>query len=78
MRAVTTEDLRAAALKLPLKQRAELAGELLKSLDELSEEECSELWAGEVDRRIRAAREHKTPGIPGEEVLARARKSLSS
>ncbi|MEO6324279.1 MAG: addiction module protein [Thermoanaerobaculia bacterium] len=75
---MTTEDLRAAALKLPLKQRADLAGELLKSLDELSEEECSELWAREVDRRIRAAREHKTLGIPGEEVLARARKSVSS
>ena len=36
---MTTEDLIVAALSLPEKERAELAGRLLKSLDELPETE---------------------------------------
>jgi putative addiction module component (TIGR02574 family) len=75
---VTHEEIAAAALKLPHKQRAELASELLRSLDELSGAEIEQLWAEEVDRRIRAMREGRAKGIPGEEVFARGRALLSS
>ena len=43
MDTVTREDLLSEALKLPLKERADLAGELLKSLEELTEAEHKEL-----------------------------------
>lgn len=75
MEDVTRQDLLAEARKLPLDERAELAAEILKTLDEVSEAESEALWNREVDRRIRAAREQGVPAIPGEEVLARARTS---
>lgn len=78
MSAVTRQDLLAEARKLSLDERAELATDLLKTLEDVSEAECEALWNREVDRRIRVARERNTPAIPGEEVLARARTSTSS
>ena len=78
MEDVTRQDLLAEARKLPLDERAELAAEILKTLDEVSEAESEALWNQEVDRRIRTAREQGIPSIPGEEVLARARTSTPS
>lgn len=78
MEGVTRQDLLAEARKLPLDERAELAAEILKTLDEVSEAESEALWNREVDRRIRAACEQGIRAIPGEEVLARARTSTSS
>ncbi len=75
---MTHEEITAAALKLPHKQRAELASELLRSLDDLSEAEIEQLWNEEVDRRICAMREGRAKGIPGEEVFTRGRALLSS
>src|SRR5947209_6085356 len=45
------KDIAAEALELPLAARAELASQLLESLDDLSEEENDQLWAKEADRR---------------------------
>lgn len=78
MEGVTSRDLLAEARKLPLDERAELAAEILKTLDEVSEAESEALWNREVDRRIRAAREQGIPAIPGDEVSARARTSTPS
>jgi putative addiction module component (TIGR02574 family) len=75
---VTRQDLLAEVRKLPLAERAELAADILETLEDVSEAECEELWHREVDRRIRAAREQGTPAIPGEEVMARARASTAS
>jgi putative addiction module component (TIGR02574 family) len=75
---MSTDEVVAAALKLDHRSRAEVARRLLESLDELSEAEVDQLWNEEVDRRIRAMREGKTKGIPGEEVFARGREILSS
>jgi putative addiction module component (TIGR02574 family) len=75
---MTSEDVVAAALKLDLKKRAELAHRLLQSLEELSEAEATRLWDEEVDRRILAQREGKIEGIPGEKVFVRGRALLSS
>lgn len=71
------EQIAAEALKLPHKERAALASQLLRSLDELSEAECEELWIEEVDRRIRAMRQGRTEGIRGEDVFARGRAILA-
>ena len=43
--------MEAAALKLVPKERARLAGKLLESLENLSEEENELIWAQEAERR---------------------------
>jgi len=48
---MTIEQVETEALKLNPKARAELAEKLLKSLDDLSEEEIMRLWAEEAVRR---------------------------
>ena len=73
---MTARDVVAAALKLDLKQRAELAHKLLRSLDELSDEENEKLWAEEADRRAKELREGRSKEIPGHRVLAHARARL--
>jgi putative addiction module component (TIGR02574 family) len=74
---VTTRQIVAAALKLPSKKRAELASQLIRSLDkeeeQLSREEWERLWAEEAERRLKELRQGKAKEIPAEEVFARAR-----
>lgn len=48
---MTTEQVENEALKLKPEARAELAEKLLKSLEDLSDEEIERLWAEEAVRR---------------------------
>lgn len=48
---MTIEQVETEALKLEPKARAELAEKLLRSLDDLSQEEIERLWAEEAVRR---------------------------
>ena len=48
---MTNEQVESEALKLNPQARAELAEKLLRSLDDLSEEEIEQLWAEEAVRR---------------------------
>ncbi|HEU4511121.1 MAG TPA: addiction module protein [Pyrinomonadaceae bacterium] len=48
---MTIEQVEIEALKLDPKARAELAEKLLKSLDDLSQDEIERLWAEEASRR---------------------------
>jgi len=48
---MTTEQVESEALKLEPKARAELAEKLLRSLEDLSEEEIEQLWVKEAIRR---------------------------
>ena len=48
---MSLKELEAEALKLDPKARAHLAGKLLESLENLSEEENMRLWAEEAQRR---------------------------
>ncbi len=73
---MTTEEIVAAALKLDLKKRTELAHRLLRSLDELSDEENEKLWAEEANRRVKELREGRAEEIPGKQVLTDARALL--
>jgi putative addiction module component (TIGR02574 family) len=61
---ITTE-----ALELPLKARAELAGQLLDSLDELPDQ----LWAEEAETRYADYKAGKIEAAPADEVFARLR-----
>ena len=51
---MSSEKLKAAALKLDPKDRARLATRLLESLDDLSPDENARLWAEEAQRRLDA------------------------
>ncbi len=46
-----TETIKLSALSLPAQARAELAEQLLSSLDSLSEPEIAQLWLVEAARR---------------------------
>lgn len=48
---MSIEEIEAEALKLDPKARARLAEKLLESLEALSEEENTRLWAEEAERR---------------------------
>ena len=63
------EELEGEALKLDPKSRARLAGRLLGSLEELSEEESAQLWAEEAQRRDAHMDAHPDSGRPAADVF---------
>lgn len=63
------QELEAEALKLDPKARARLAGKLLSSLEELSEEEVTQLWAEEAQRRDAQMDADPDSELPAEDVL---------
>jgi putative addiction module component (TIGR02574 family) len=71
-----TKKLRDEVLKLPRKQRAELAYDAVRSLDEGPEdapEDVERAWAQEIDRRIRDVKEGRAKLVPADQVFAEAR-----
>jgi len=67
------KDIAAEVLELPLAARAELASQLLDSLENLSEEESDALWAEEAEGRYDAYKAGQIKAVPAEEVFARLR-----
>ncbi len=67
------KDIAAEALGLSLTARAELAGQLLDSLDDPSEEENDQLWAQEAERRYSEYKAGNIEAVHAEEVFARLR-----
>lgn len=67
------EDVEAEALKLDPKARARLAGKLLESLEELSEEENTRLWAEEAQRRDAEMDANPNAGCSADQVFRDAR-----
>lgn len=65
-----------AALNLDARARARLAAKLLRSLDDLGEEEADALWAAEAERRDAEMDENAHLGRPAEEVLRDLRNSV--
>lgn len=61
------------ALELPKDERAELAHELILSLDEEKESDVQHAWDMEIERRISAIKAGKASGRPAEQVLAEIR-----
>ena len=70
------EIIRREALSLPVEKRAELAEQLLSSLDALSESEVEELWFQEASRRAEEIDHGVAKRIPSEEVSRQARALL--
>jgi putative addiction module component (TIGR02574 family) len=76
---VTRDALLKEALKLPARDRADVAAELLASLDdEPSEdpEEVAKAWAAEIERRGRRVLAGESAGVPWEEVRRRLEERL--
>jgi putative addiction module component (TIGR02574 family) len=71
------EKLLEDALKLELPERAELAAELLASLDGEPDADVEAAWAAEVERRAARARSGADPGRPWAEVRDRIRNGLT-
>lgn len=67
----------AEAMELSFNERAQLAGELLLSLEEPSESEVEKLWIDEAKHRLQKYREGKTKGIPANEVFKNAINNIS-
>lgn len=69
MNAATITD---EALSLPVQQRAELAAQLLSSLDALSESEIESLWLQEAAHRAAEMDQGLSRRVPAEEVRRQA------
>jgi putative addiction module component (TIGR02574 family) len=67
-----------AALKLPEKERARVARELIASLDEQRDEGVEEAWAAEVERRRIAVAQGRERLVPWEQVKDEARAALKT
>ena len=67
------KEIAAEALGLPLTARAELASQLLDSLEDISEEESDMLWAEEAERRYAEYEAGHIQAVPAAEVFARLR-----
>ncbi|MHB9003945.1 MAG: addiction module protein [Coriobacteriia bacterium] len=70
---MTIEELKREALRLDPSGRADLARELLESLDDLPEAEVERLWLEEAERRRVEVQSGNVTPIPMDEVFARAR-----
>jgi putative addiction module component (TIGR02574 family) len=73
------QDLLREALALPLNERADVAAELLASLDDAAAERPSDVeaaWAAEIERRARRVMAGESKGIPWEDVRRRGEADL--
>jgi putative addiction module component (TIGR02574 family) len=71
---MTVEQIVEESRQLQPKQLAELLDRLTVELHETSDPEIDQLWADEAERRLDEIRSGKVKTIPGDEVMARARK----
>ena len=77
---MTRDALLQEALKLPHAERADVAAELLASLDEEpteSLEEVERAWAEEIERRARRVLSGASAGVPWPEVKDRIERRLA-
>ena len=73
------EEVLREALTLPVEERADVAAELLASLEAASDEDPAEVeaaWAAEIERRSRRVMSGESQGLPWEDVRARAEAEL--
>ncbi|CAM5432814.1 addiction module protein [Rhodanobacter lindaniclasticus] len=63
-------DLIKEALKLDARARANMAGQLLESLDDLSADEVEHLWLEGARRRDAAIQSGRLSSLPAQQVIA--------
>lgn len=72
----STSKLLENALKLEVAERAELASELLASLDAETDDDAEAAWAAEIEERAARARSGEDPGETWPEVRNRLERDL--
>jgi putative addiction module component (TIGR02574 family) len=70
------DQLTAAAMKLPLRDRVQLAQRLVSTIDDEVEIDTEALWFAEAERRLEELRSGKVQGIDSENVFRTAREAL--
>jgi putative addiction module component (TIGR02574 family) len=70
------KELVEAALKLEPQTRAEVAEDILESLESSSYGELSPAWEEEIERRVREIEEGRVQMIPAEQVFTEIEASL--
>jgi putative addiction module component (TIGR02574 family) len=75
---MTVDELMREAMRLAPNERADLARELLVSLDDLPDSEVERLWLEEAERRRKAVLAGESELIPADEVFARIRARRAS
>ena len=73
---MSIKEIEAALLKLVPKERARLAGKLLESLENLSDEENALIWAQEAERRDAAWNSSADSSRTAKRVFRNARAKL--
>ncbi len=68
--------LKQKALKLPLQERAKLAENLIRSIENISDSENESLWIKEAERRYREYKKGNIKSRPAGEVLKSAIKKI--
>jgi len=67
------DQLTADAMKLPLRDRVQLAQRLVSTLDQEVETDTEALWFAEAERRLEELRGGKVEGIDADEAFRSAR-----
>jgi putative addiction module component (TIGR02574 family) len=70
------DQLTADAMKLPLRDRVQLAQRLVRTLDDEVESDTEALWFAESERRLEELRSGKVQGIDADEAFRSAREAL--
>jgi putative addiction module component (TIGR02574 family) len=65
---MTIEEILKEALRLPEKERAKLAGQILESLDDEDEGEVEAAWAEEIERRLQDFDQGRAKAVPASQV----------
>jgi putative addiction module component (TIGR02574 family) len=73
----TKDELLTDALRLPVNERAEMAQELLRSLDGEPEEDVEAAWTAEIQRRLDEVRAGRAKTFSAEESLRRVDETLA-
>jgi putative addiction module component (TIGR02574 family) len=71
-----TRELLVEVLKLPLPERAEIAAEVLASIDGEEDTDAEAAWLAEIERRGRRVLSGQSQGMPWEQVRARIEQRL--
>ena len=72
----TPAHLREQVLNLPEQERAELAHDLIKSLDGAPDADAAEKWAQVIERRAREVLDGTAEVVDGNEAVSRVRNRL--
>ena len=70
------DQLTADAMKLPLRERVQLAQRLISTLDGEVEAATEALWFAEAERRLEELRSGKVEGIESDDAFRSAREAL--